>query len=171
MHARFLSSSKAETRNWMAIFSVTGCRERRLKNEQTRGCELAKFSRTFECTGEPTNRAACRVPRCCAQRPRPANRRARGAISARLAQMPGTGPFLGSRLKLVSQPSPCLEVCTRPWACGVTMYRKILDIAHAPYVTWGTQLRVDSRGTRAWRSFPWMAHLRRGNLWLHYGKS
>lgn len=73
--------------------------------------------------------------------------------------------------KLVSQPSPCLEVCARPWACGVTMYRKILDIAHAPYVTWGTQLRVDPRGTRAWRSFPWMAHLRRGNLWLHYGKS
>lgn len=71
----------------MTIFSVVRNAERkewRLKNEQTRQCELAEFSRALERTGGPTNRAPRRVPRCRAQRPRPANRRARGAISAQL---------------------------------------------------------------------------------------
>lgn len=145
----------------------------RSKNEQTRGMWVSRIRpRVRARTDGPANRAARPVPRCRARPPRPANRVGRrGAISARLAETARDWAVSRPRPKLVSQPSPCLEVCTRPWACGVTMYRKILDIAHAPYVTWGTQLRVDPRGTRAWRSFPWMAHLRRGNLWLHYGKS
>lgn len=40
-----------------------------------------------------------------------------------------------TRHEIVSEPSPCLGACTRPWPCGVTMYRKILDISHSSCVT------------------------------------
>lgn len=119
---------------YLALRVASGCRKgERSKNEQTRGCELAEFGRMFGRADQSRGRPRATLPRATAAAGQ-SEGGTRGAISARLAQAARDWAVSRPRPKLVSQPSPCLEVCTRPWACGVTIYRKILDIAHAPYV-------------------------------------
>lgn len=96
-------------------------------------CELGNG---FERSRVSTNRAQPALPRCRAQRQPPTNRTARAAAQQRyLCATDARLSMAVERERIVSEPSPCLGACTRPWPCGVTMYRKILDISHSSCVT------------------------------------